>query len=231
MMSLEKIKNRIAKLLALASSPNEAEAQSAMNKAKALMEEHGIRTIDVDPVRKTTQVGDESVIYDECAHAPKWEVVLASTIAECFDCTVVTWRLNGTPVVSFFGTSTDLQFGVDLFKRLRRSISIMAKEYQKTATGHHASVSASYKSGMLRKVSERLQALYVDVPDTMELIVVKQDAVSQAIKDKFGDVKKRKVKPSMKDKEAAMQGYADGDKLGLHRSLKSAESTTQMLRR
>ena len=88
---LKKIQSRIAKLLALAASPNENEAAVALGKANELMARHRIASIDIDPVRKT--VDTDSVTINNSSglkNIPKWVGILAADLCDIFDCIGVT---------------------------------------------------------------------------------------------------------------------------------------------
>lgn len=79
------IKDKIAKLLALAESPNENEAKAALLKARELMAEHKLRPEEVvkaDKVKVIREVLDVTCT----AMTNPWAVSLSAIIAEHYCC-------------------------------------------------------------------------------------------------------------------------------------------------
>ena len=84
------IVSKVKKLLALASSPNENEARSALLKARALMAEYKLTDADIDEKSKAlTHLKSRDVIWDPSSeHA--WLPRLADLLAEQ-QCCVISW--------------------------------------------------------------------------------------------------------------------------------------------
>lgn len=83
-MEKDKIINKIQKLLALASSKNENEAQTAMLMAQKLMAIHNIEMSQVETVGVDNNVIEEQA--DVKSHKTKWKRWLANVIAINFRC-------------------------------------------------------------------------------------------------------------------------------------------------
>lgn len=81
----DKIIGRIKKCLALSTSANEHEAESALRQAKKLMEAHGITEQDVQASQ-----ADERRVGAGARKAPaNWEAALAARIADAFGCRLI----------------------------------------------------------------------------------------------------------------------------------------------
>lgn len=85
-MENEKIIDKIRKLLALATSSNENEAQNAMLMAQKLMAQHNIEMSQVEDAPVDHDVLEEEA--DKKAHCTKWKRRLASVIANNFKCDI-----------------------------------------------------------------------------------------------------------------------------------------------
>lgn len=217
-MDVKKIQGKLQKLLALSASPNEAEAALAMAKCSELMEKYGIRTIDVN--EETNEVGIATArVPGQTKHHRVWESKLAGCIAGCFDAECVL-ESNGTGWnVMFITTISEQDIIIDLYKRLRRTISFMGKEYARTHKGNAAKLQKAYAYGMIVTIKGRLNTIYTEMAKTTALVVVKEQAIANKLEDLFGkDIGKHKGSPA-RDKGAYMQGMEDGENVNLNKSL------------
>lgn len=82
---MSKLTDKIARLLALADSPYEAEAQAALLKARQLMAEHKLRPEDIAP-EETQRLRREGISLWSTKLSTPWAARLASVIAEHYCC-------------------------------------------------------------------------------------------------------------------------------------------------
>jgi hypothetical protein len=85
MADMENIIDTIAKLLALAGSPNEHEARAALLKARSLMAKHKLREIDVKRL-DSLQVIDRLTSITCTKMTNAWAVRLSGIIASNYCC-------------------------------------------------------------------------------------------------------------------------------------------------
>lgn len=221
-MTLVDKQRKLQKLLALSASPNKAEADSAMKKCQILMEEWGIRTIDVDEETNEANIKTAKVDGYTKKHRA-WESKLAAIIADAFDAEAIIQRRQSGWNIMFIAGASERDIIVDLYKRLRRIISQMAKEYCRTNIGHNVSLQKSYAFGMINTIHTRLCTIYKDTPETTALVLVKKDAIVNEVQRMFPDLGKSKPTPP-KNREAYMQGKEDGKKVRLQRSVGGASA-------
>jgi len=220
-MTLKDKQRKLQKLLALSASPNKAEAEAAMKKAQILMSAWGIRTIDVD--EETHEVG----IATECVEGytkkhRAWESKLAAAISSIFDAeAVIQRRVDGWNIM-FIATISERAIVVDLYKRLRRIISKMSKQYAKDNKGNRVMLQKAYAFGMINTIYERLLQIHSEAVEERGLILVKKDAIENKIKEVFGSLGKVSITPP-KDRMAYIQGEADGKKVNLNKSLNNGK--------
>lgn len=91
------IKDKIAKLLALAESPNENEAKAALLQARALMAKHKLRPEECQKA-ENVQVVRELVGVRCTRMTNPWAAALASIIAEHYCCRAYTTRFSGKKI-------------------------------------------------------------------------------------------------------------------------------------
>lgn len=215
---LDKIKRKLTKLLALSSSTNAAEAALAMEKCQELMQKYNIRTVDVDEVNRTADVKDSAVEGYTDKHE-QWESKLGAIIASCLDGVAVINlhpRNNAKWQLIFVAGTSEQEIIVDLFKRLRRSISIMAREYSTRKRERDA-----YITGMSVTIHERLKKIYaqnIEV-ECRDLVIIKKDAVQNRLKEMFGQLQRHKYRQTQIDRTAYLRGIQDGHKVRLGRSV------------
>lgn len=113
-MTDDTIITKIQKLLALANSPNEHEAQAAARKAVELMEKHRISDAEVEA--RTGTRNSEPITTD---HAPlykagkeiRWKTVLGSAVAKSHGCQtwLRTWKGGGGFEQRIIGRASDVE--------------------------------------------------------------------------------------------------------------------------
>ena len=146
----EKTIDKIKKLLALASSPNEHEAQSALLKAQELLAKHNLTINDVD-----SSEAEESVIQhrvDISFTKMEWRLNLANIIADNFRC--YCWGHLGNRGkgigFTFLGKESDVEICKTIYiyakKFIENNVRRLQREYN--AKGYSSKgVAQSYGHG------------------------------------------------------------------------------------
>lgn len=219
MSSLESRQRKLSKLLALSASPNDAEAEAAMAKCQELMEEWGIRTVSINEETNEADISTACVNGYTKKHRT-WESKLAGDISYCFDSEAIIQRNVNSWNLIFIAGASEIDIIVDLYKRLRRIISKMSKEYCDNNIGNKVSLQKSYAFGMIGTIRNRLVTIYKDTPETRALVVTKQQAVNDTVFDMFGSLNTNKPAPPT-DRDAFMRGVEQGKYVNLHKSIKN----------
>jgi hypothetical protein len=95
---LEKIKDRIRKLLGLArNNPSAEEASSAKGAAQKLLETHGLRLEDVE--EKPGEELDRYLLGSSKRYISHWKLSLAMVLANHYKCTVVYYGKIDDPIM------------------------------------------------------------------------------------------------------------------------------------
>ena len=224
---LKKIQSRIAKLLALAASPNENEAAVALGKANELMTRHRIASIDIDPVRKTVDTNDVFVeSHGDRARIPKWVGLLSAELCDIFDCIGVTRMYPGRWVgITFVGGASDVQILADLYNRLRHIIGNMGRKYIEENKGSKLLTPKSretYCTGVVLTVVKRIRAMYR--PPGTDLILLKKEFVKKHCDHLFPEVKSAKFAVNVTENTDVLslqRGLADGESVRINKSIKN----------
>lgn len=112
----QNIKDKIAKLLALAESPNENEAKEALLRARKLMAEHKLRPEECQKA-ENVKVVRELVDVTCTAMTNPWAAALSAIIAEHYCCRAYRNRAAGrkTNQIGFVGLEDDLEICKRIF--------------------------------------------------------------------------------------------------------------------
>ena len=110
-------RDKIAKLLALAKSPNENEAKAALLKARALMAAHKLREADCVPTEKVEVVRCLSGVTCTVLTNP-WKAQLVAVIARSYCCASYRTRHHGAKTVELgiIGLADDAEVCLRVYK-------------------------------------------------------------------------------------------------------------------
>lgn len=134
------IKDKIAKLLALADSPSEGEAKAALLKARELMARHKLRPEDVKKA-ENVRVVKEHVGVSCTGMTDPWAISLSAIIAEHYCCKAYRTNQAGkkSKLIGFVGLEDDFAickrvylYAIDCIKATCKEISAENKGISKT---------------------------------------------------------------------------------------------------
>lgn len=216
-----KVMDKIKKLLALGTSPNENEAQSALSMAAKLMEKHNIAAADMEVHEDgsvTMNVG-ENATHRMPKLTRMWSERLIGVLDKCFNCQSVI--VTHFDQVITIGAPADLEMHIWYLKKLRLQIMKMAEHKYPLVKDQR-----EYALGVTLTVAERLKEIFIETreaersEETTALVVVKNDEVQKRVDEMFGKIKKSMVKgPELKNREAFLSGRADGKNVRLHKEI------------
>lgn len=210
-MDKDKIINKIRKLLALASSKNENEAQSAMLMAQKLMAIHNIEMSQVEAVEVDNKVIEEEA--DAKRHKTKWKRILAQLIASNFKCDTFL-RGYGTYSTIFVGKRENIDICKTVYVSAVQFIDKFFSEYWKKVNrpvSDSISLKNSYALGFIYRLKEKFEEQKtIAEQEGWALVLVKDSDVIEYMENK--NMKHRVAKSSSKlNSEALAQGYIDCD--------------------
>lgn len=217
----KKIIDRINKLLALATSPNVNEAESAMEMAQQLMLENNILESDLkaaDIENALGNIGDSHT--DERIKLAQWEKTLSSVIASKFgsisytgkrwDNSLYAGKGCFTQYIGFIGHESNRITCQTMYEWLRKLINQKAKEYSPIASQRK-----SFCYGAVQSLVNR----YYQEPDVNELKgndLVIYDEVRKWADEKMNLTTKKSRLPSVSS-GAFAAGKLAGDEMSLNK--------------
>ena len=220
-----KITNLLQKLLALATSPNEHEAQLAMEKATSIMEKYSLSMLDI-PENGSPMTQEEALMKGMCNEVvggmgkfQMWESVLAAGISKAFDCITLNRKYQGAWGewgIIFIGQKGDVEIAKWLHLYVRRSVGKISK----IEVPREGKDRESFKQGMVTKIAQRLADMYQrrnEISTCKALIVVKKDTVEKYLKQEFPNVTTGRPWKTTGSRDAWMRGAEAGSKLSLNK--------------
>jgi hypothetical protein len=148
MSELEKIKDRVRKLLALSKSDNENEAMLALEKANALMADYNL---DESALRY------ESVEVKTVKSYSRWRTTLANAMDYLYCCYHYHSTNSGRGTFVFFGEPSDVFLATEMYEYLVKTIERSAKKHiRKNAKSVFRD---SYKLGMARRIRNMIEEM------------------------------------------------------------------------
>lgn len=202
---LDKIKDRIAKLLAMSkdvSSPNEAAIAAA--RARKLMDQYQLDSFDVENRITEEFAADPATRF--YAAIPQYMSIFAVCVAKYNDCQArfengyVTYKKKaGDPKqwgkrIIFMGYKSDVELAIQMFDNLNEIVNRLCKEWMSTKglSSYSVRVGGQFKIGAFSVIGNRLNemttkrdAITSEAGSTGALVVIKKAAVDE----KFGATK------------------------------------------
>lgn len=145
----EEILAKVRKLLALGESPSEAEAASALAKARSLLARHGLSLEDVKPERDDIV---ESAILEK-RRLRAWESHLVAVVTDATFTRALHVTAAGTSRVLIVGREVNTGAAKALFEYLHLVVLKLGR-----ANGEQVAHLESFKLGVVHRIGERLAA-------------------------------------------------------------------------
>ncbi len=218
---MEKIIEKIQKLLALSASSNEHEAALAAAHAQRLLALHNLQMADIAATSPPEQA--DSISVPAAATLPKWAGWLASSVALSCSCKVIHMK-SPPPRLLFIGVGQDVEVSSYTYQFLEKTIRRLAKSY---LLGREESVvpllreriRRSYYLGAVRAVSQQLALQTKETPTTTGALVVIKDRLIQARVAELGPLRTPQSRRSSIEHDAYQAGQSDGNNIAMHKGL------------
>ena len=213
-----KLLNRISKLLALGNGSSfDGEADTALQKAYALMKENNISMSQVEGATREGQLGvlDEQAIVGY--PAKRWERLLLIAVARLFDCKTFQYsredqqgRICNTEYI--VGRESNRITAVLMYNWLRDKLRVDA-----ITRGGNSSARDAYCLGCVHAIREKVTAIKAAEPATDAWGIVPVDEVAQWMKTMRPELVTCSVSSSCRDGAAYTDGKKDGANINLNR--------------
>ncbi|TAK51461.1 MAG: DUF2786 domain-containing protein [Bacteroidetes bacterium] len=229
----ENIVEKIKKLLALSSSPNQHEAELALSRAYELMEKYNISMGDLKEKEpfETVRAKDGERAHPEDSY-------IFMLLKEYFHVIIVLHvgnRKYTGNIFSVLGEPHNIIIAKHVYEFLRRTFTSLWKankhEFVSSRMGgaRKNRIKESYffglYAGLNKKLDEARKALY----QGYGLIRVDNAALERYYKEQFPNAKSSSEKIKLGDKDAFSQGFVDGEKIEIFKPLQSANNNFMLL--
>ena len=212
------VKDKIAKLLALAESPNEGEARAALLKARELMAQHKLRPEDCQKTENIKVI--KSSIGVTCSKTKySWAVDLSGIIAEHFCCRAYRThrRYDRTYEIGIVGLEDDFEICKRIFLYAFDCCKTRADEIFKENTDWYSpkyrrSLAEAYGTGFTSGVRTALKKQTEEKKQEWGLVMVVPKAVDDALSDAQKGRTFKEVDLDGNKMRYAAAGYCDGSR-------------------
>ena len=221
MKDKQALTEKIRKLLALSESPNQHEAEQAMAKASALMEEHQIVMSDVLVKEMKSAQAEKGKRFKVTEQGKVFSLNLASAVGLIFDTGAIQYM--GGSIIRFIGLKDDVAQSEMLFdhlwlswqsivrqdvKRWKDDSYLPPRQYnvKKFKMGHGQGFANAIFYRAQRLARLRKEAVQASSSTGRELVVLKDQLVEQYYDD-------NNVKPARKRK-LQTEGFGEGQVAG-----------------
>lgn len=222
-------KDKIRKLLALAQSPEEAEAKAALLRARELMAKHKLTEADLEEAKKQA-VRDVKTDITFSKRRDPWIEDLSAIIGENYCCKAYREHDYGsqTQRVGFIGFEDDVEICVAIFKYavdcIRAGVKAVKKEYAGFYSWYIKQQCDSYGFGFAYGIETALKGQDEEKHGEWGLVLSIPKEVQEASQH-LGEEKFKAWTVDAIDPKAYAQGYAEGEKFDPAHRLGEGEET------
>lgn len=238
---MNKIIERIQKLLSLANSPNEQEAKSATSMANALLIKYNLSIQEIED-------HESEYVIDRVAQSgytlkPHW-YNLVSLLQNYFFVRVVILktfdgyssgeyaknhsRTRYKKTFQILGTKENAQIANYIFHYLDRVYPELWKDTYERNAQLKPNDKSSYYDGLTAGISELLEETKIKVEEEYGLVLVKDPKLSKFVEEhsngKYGSGSNSNFNPDLYDK-----GFEDGKKVTLKKPIETKQNSSQVL--
>jgi len=206
---VEKILDKINKLLKLAESPNIEEATAAYEKAHKLLKEHNLH---IEDIKEKPDIISETV--GEGRRETGWKSILFTSIAESNYCSFITHKIHGCHYDSgykyvIYGREENIASTKVMYEYLCEAVERLAKEARSIDKRFNIN---SFKIGIVQNLSRRL----FTIEECTALVPIIKEAKDKMMEENSG-VKEVSINSS--DRHSTYLGFLAGDKISLNKQV------------
>ena len=204
---------KIKKLLALATSPNENEAKSAASKASKLLIQYNLDQQEIEAHHDY----QKEVAFDE-ARKKCEQTYIFPILQQFFFVEVINSRNFGSTKIYFIGTETNVQVAKYIHDFLIIKFKDLFKEYKNNSENRVSR--KSYYYGLMQGLRSQLENTQKDVEAERGLVLVKDPELERAVKKEFPNIRHTSRRLNIQDRKSMSAGIEHGQNIKLSKGLK-----------
>jgi len=211
----DSIVEKIAKLIALSSSPNEHEAKFAAEKAQELLLKYNLEMSDIEARKSGEDVGEIHVGM-EGEFGVTVNGFLVKALTDGYFCSMFISSHNGERTLTIIGEPVNMIAVRYLYTYLAREVSRLAKAYR------GAKQRESFALGFAEEIRQRLQDKLraATTTSTSSLITIKSEAVDLYKNTLYPNLSRGRA-ATISDPNAYRSGRSEGAKANLNRPIEA----------
>lgn len=234
---IENIKTKIQKLLALASSPNEHEAQRAMEMANALLLKYNLDMSELPEAKDDREIVEET--FELGTSAFQWKIQLAVAIARHNFCEVLLGYRNRR--LYFIGRRCNVDATRDIYTWVTMQLLSICREERKRVNPVEwdgrpmdgLRWQTSFCMGAVVRINHRLieqrRTQERETTGCTAMVLCNKQAIDAFLSENYPRLTKKSNNAARMDAAAYNAGKAAGDKVQLQRQSQMRQSSTVML--
>jgi len=222
--------DKIKKLLALSNSPNENEAAIALAKAIELCAENNISLSQVKAAPDGENIKHKDISKGR-TKTPKWETLLATNLADMFNCVCVINNGFHNQKLQFAGYSSDAEICAYVYEFLHRQIPKITREHMKLKNFRKNARRNAYRLdfmlGVVHSVLYKAKKIFTkkQTDESSALMVQRVNLVKRFLKET--GAKDSNINFKAKRKDALNAGYDAGRNVNIRRGVYQPESDSR----
>lgn len=231
-MEIEKVKDKLQKLLALATSPNEHEAGLAMERAAEIAAKYDLDLAMIEEAGVSPEMLQNNIegLSKKYTKHTQWEASLCNVVAHAFDCRVVVIRTVTPWKLAVLGRKGDTELVQHFFLFLRKQIVELGYENYPISIDERV----MYFTAIVQVVGRRLKDMYLKKAEVVgatskDLVVQKSADSEKFMNEKFPGLRTARKQKLNGSHDAWNKGQADGEKISLHRPVRGGQEQSARL--
>ena len=209
-LAMEKILDKINKLLKLSESPNIEEATAAYEKAHKLLRDYNLH---IEDIKEKPEIISE--IVDEGKRERGWKSLLLNSIAEANYCSFITSKRRGNFLNdsyfknTIYGREENIATTRVMYEYLCEAVERVTKDARKIDKRFNIN---SFKIGVVENLRERL----LNVEECAALVPVSKEAKDKMIEE---NPNIKEVSINFSDERSIILGNLAGNKISLNKQV------------
>ncbi|MCD1655474.1 DUF2786 domain-containing protein [Treponema zuelzerae] len=219
--------DKVKKLMALGASPSEAEAASAIEKARLLLARHGLTLTDLEAHDPEIVEG----VLLEKKRLRSWESMLIQVVARATFTQALHVRRGDCAQILLIGREVNTAAAENLFEYLYLIVLKLGREHSSQVA--HLE---SFKCGVVERIGERLiesiageeADAKAQSPDGEKALALRMDKTAEKenknfIENKYGKTGSKRIGRRV-EAESYLRGRTEGGKVSLNRQIRSDQA-------
>lgn len=222
---MENITAKIQKLLSLANSDNQHEAELASKKANELLVKHNLKMQDVESHNENY---DDDVLCDKAKKSAEDKFILSILNKFFFVQTVqdrIRDRVTGRNVtrIHILGKKSNVEVATYVYQYLTRAFKTLWTQY-KAEHGCPSNYKQAFYLGLHTGLCNQLEQTKKDVEQETGLVVVKDADLADFVASTLGKTRSVSSKAAIRDRGAVQAGTEAGKNIRIRRGLDEGSS-------